>query len=80
MVAPASAANHKPGGQCGKQGRWSRLGCKAGIVGKSPPAKTGTRVTQATNWMTCVLSQDAGPGLASQVSRDKPVGLRPARL
>ena len=41
---------------------------------------TGTRVTQATNWMTCVPSQDAGPGLASQVSRDKPVGLRPARL
>eukprot|EP00731_Ephydatia_muelleri_P017888 Em0010g986a len=29
VVAPASAANHKPGGQCGKQGRWSRLGCKA---------------------------------------------------
>ena len=34
-------------------------------------------VALATSWVTCVPSQDAGPGLGPQVRRSSPVGTRP---
>ena len=34
-------------------------------------------VALATNWVTCVPSQDAGPGLGPRVRRSSPVGTRP---
>eukprot|EP00731_Ephydatia_muelleri_P024032 Em0016g303a len=78
VVAPASAADHNRVTCVPKPGRWSRLGYP-GSLGKSA-GQTGTRVTLVTNCVTCVPNQDAGPGLASRLCRDKPAGLRPALL
>ena len=72
VVAPASAADHNRVTCVPKPGHWSRLGYP-GSLGKS----AGTRVTLVTNWVTCLPSQDAGPGLASRLCRDKPQGSAP---